>query len=362
MKAEFRQPYSKDRKPLIDLLPLKQPLTMYIDPSSSCNFKCKFCFQSNKDAVKKMNLSQMKLDTFNKIVEQLKEFDSPIKMIHLHGFGEPLLNKNFTNMVSLLKQSNVVERIATTSNASLLSYELTHKIVESKLDQIHFSIYGLDNLNYKVFSNQTIDFSKVVSNIKYFYLYKTEYANKTGHNCHVHIKMNKDYFSKSDQQRFLDIFGDYADTIFLDGVANIWPGIDVTDSLSINLSKDKKEENGVITHQYGHELSDMRKICPNIFYQILIHSNGDISPCCADYQGAIKLGNINTHNIREIWTNSNTNTNFCSNLLSLRRIHIQGGRDSIDVCKSCQYPEQASTTTLHEYKSRLEAIYFNTRL
>ena len=234
MKAEFRQPYSKDRKPLIELLPLTQPITMYIDPSSICNFKCEFCFQSNRDALKSMNLSQMSLETLKIIITQLKEFKNPIKMIHLHGFGEPLLNKYFPQMVSLLKDSNVAQRIATTSNASLLSNNLSNSIIEAGLDQIHFSIYGLEDSAYKTFSHRKISFSKIVENIKYFYQYKTQYADKTGHNCHIHIKMNKDYFSKDDCQRFLDIFGDYCDSIFLDGVANIWYGIDVSDSLKIN--------------------------------------------------------------------------------------------------------------------------------
>ncbi|RDU58603.1 radical SAM/SPASM domain-containing protein [Helicobacter sp. MIT 99-5507] len=307
MKAEFRQPYSKDRKPLIELLPLTQPITMYIDPSSICNFKCEFCFQSNRDALKSMNLSQMSLETLKIIITQLKEFKNPIKMIHLHGFGEPLLNKYFPQMVALLKDSNVAQRIATTSNASLLSNNLSNSIIEAGLDQIHFSIYGLEDSAYKTFSHRKISFSKIVENIKYFYQYKTQYADKTGHNCHIHIKMNKDYFSKDDCQRFLDIFGDYCDSIFLDGVANIWYGIDVSDSLKINLSKEKKEKS-IITHQYGHKLSSTYNICPNIFYQLLIHSNGDVSPCCADYQGRIKLGNIYTHNLKDIWDDKTSTT------------------------------------------------------
>lgn len=300
MKAEFRQPYSKDRKPLIELLPLQQPLTMYIDPSSRCNFKCSFCFQNNKDAIKQMDLMQMNLHTFEIIVEQLKAFSQPIKMIHLHGFGEPLLNTNFHTMVKILKQSNVVERVATTSNASLLTQTLTQNIINAELDQIHFSIYGLNDDNYKTFSHKSLRFQHIIDNIQYFYEYKTKYAKHYGHNCHIHIKINKDYFSKSDQQRFLDIFGDYADTIFLDGVANIWPGIDISNSLDINLSQQEKETKAILSHQYGHSITK-NAICPNIFYQLMIHSNGNISPCCADYQQKLCLGNIHDTTLYDLW-------------------------------------------------------------
>jgi len=53
MKAEFRQPYSKDRKPLQELLPLDTPLTMYIDPTDICNFACRFCFNGDEKSLQK---------------------------------------------------------------------------------------------------------------------------------------------------------------------------------------------------------------------------------------------------------------------------------------------------------------------
>ncbi|RAX51420.1 hypothetical protein CCY99_09060 [Helicobacter sp. 16-1353] len=296
MKAEFRAPTSKDRKPLIELLPLKTPLTMYIDPSSICNFACKFCFQANKKIKRQMQLQLMTMDIFNMIVEQLGDFEDSIKMVHLHGFGEPLLNKNFYKMVKILRDSKLVDRIATTTNVSLLTKENTHKIIESGLNQVHFSIYGLSDDNYLTFSGKKTSFKHILDNIKYFY------ANKK--NCHIHIKINGDYYSNADKERFLDIFGDYCDSIFIDGVANIWPLMDVAETLSINLSKEQKETTK-LQHQYKHIKPQKDNLCPNIFYQLMIHSNGDISPCCADYLGKIKLGNIKTHNLKNIWGGGN---------------------------------------------------------
>ena len=45
-------PIRKDRKPLQDLLPLKQPLRVNIDPCDVCNFKCDFCFQCKNTGFK----------------------------------------------------------------------------------------------------------------------------------------------------------------------------------------------------------------------------------------------------------------------------------------------------------------------
>lgn len=290
MKEKFRAPMSKDRKPLIELLPLSEPLTMYIDPSSKCNFKCQFCFQSNKEIKKQMDLSMMSMEVFDEVIRQIEEFDNPIKMLHLHGFGEPLLNKNFPLMVSKARQSSKILRVATTSNASLLTKDLSKAIIDSGLNQIHFSIYGLNDDNYKVFSNQRVSFSEIVSNIKYFYSIKN--------NCHVHIKMNGDYFSLEDKERFLDIFSPYCDSIFIDGVANIWPMLDISNTLELNLSKEQKQD-ATLRHQYG--LSSTNTLCPNIFYQLMVHSNGDVSPCCADYLAKLTLGNIKNDSLKSLW-------------------------------------------------------------
>ncbi|RDU70622.1 radical SAM protein [Helicobacter aurati] len=375
IKAEFRQPYSKDRKPLIELLPLHQPLTMYIDPSNICNFKCSFCFQSNTNAKKEMYLTQMSLETFTTILKQLAEFDNPIKMIHLHGFGEPLLNPHFPLFVKLAKESKVSERIATTSNASLLTRDLSRAIIESGLDQIHFSIYGLNDESYKIFSKKSLRFSQIVENIKYFYEHKTLYAKEYGHNCHVHIKMNKDYFSSQDQVRFLELFGNYADSIYLDGVANIWPGIDVSDSLRLNLSLEEKEST-TVSHQYGHSFKH-GALCPIVFYQLLVHSNGDISPCCADFQAKMTLGNVANTTLKEIWqqallqntrstinnapstknTHVNTGGGSKSKLALLRASHIKGQKNSLPVCAVCSYPDQAATTSLQEHIHKLKSLY-----
>jgi sulfatase maturation enzyme AslB (radical SAM superfamily) len=44
-----------ERRPLHELLPLEQPLGVYIGTNFSCNFSCQFCYQakihSAKDAV-----------------------------------------------------------------------------------------------------------------------------------------------------------------------------------------------------------------------------------------------------------------------------------------------------------------------
>ncbi|MCI6218006.1 MAG: SPASM domain-containing protein [Helicobacter sp.] len=169
-----------------------------------------------------------------------------------------------------------------------------------------------------------------------------------GSELHMHIKINGDYFSISDRERFLDIFGEYCDTIFIDGVANIWPMIDVSQSLLINLSnEDKPKESQKLRHQYGHIKIKKNNLCPNIFYQLLVHSNGDVSLCCADYLKKLVLGNIKTTRLKDIW-----NSEGRKNIL---HSHIRNNLPQI--CKVCEYPNMASTVDLESHRERIETIY-----
>ena len=163
MSEKFKTPIGEDRKPLHTLLPLEQPLSLFIDPSDVCNFRCKFCFQHYK----KLDKNILTREIFEKIVKDMKEFSTPFKMVHLNGFGEPLLNQNIIDFISILKKEKIAEKIEITTNGSKLTKELSRQLVEAGLDQIIFSIYGLTDQAYREFSGTEASFKDIYNNIAY---------------------------------------------------------------------------------------------------------------------------------------------------------------------------------------------------
>jgi MoaA/NifB/PqqE/SkfB family radical SAM enzyme len=93
----------ENRTNLKSEIPLEAPYCIFIDPSSACNFKCKFCMNH-----KIQNPQIMNFELYKSIIDSLQEFENPIKTIRLYGFGEPLINKNFCDMARYTKQSNKV--------------------------------------------------------------------------------------------------------------------------------------------------------------------------------------------------------------------------------------------------------------
>jgi len=162
-------------KPLHELLPLQAPLAMLIDPSNICNFKCSFCPTGDKKLLKSVNRPQgtMGFDLFCKIIDDIKYMISStnikLKKLLLYKDGEPLINKNFSEMVAYAKEQQVAESIETTTNASLLTLQKSQDIISAGLDEMRISIEHVTNDGYKSITGTCSDYDKIKNNVKTLY-------------------------------------------------------------------------------------------------------------------------------------------------------------------------------------------------
>lgn len=323
------KPIRQNRKPLQELLPLEQPLKLMIDPCDICNFRCAFCFQSHG----KFRGSMMDEALFDTIVSQLKEFEKPINVIHLFGLGEPMLNEKLPLYVKKLRNAYVAKEISITSNGSRLTTEYSEQLVKAGLDRLTISLNGLSSEQFHDVVGVNVDFEKIYSEIRYFY--------KIRENCHLHVKICGQYFSKEEQERFVELFSDCTDTINIDYAANTWPGIRVADEK---------------TTQYDIQIVQPweQPVCPQIFYELMIHSNGDVSPCCVDYDYLTEnIGNVKATTIKEIWNGKK--------LLQIRRQALLGEEVNYNICKNCSYPVCGATVNISPYRDELLQKYVTTQ-
>ena len=141
MKAEIKPRIDlKNRTKLETVIPLKTPFIINIDPSDKCNFQCKFCPTGDLELMKKTPgrlHGPMDFELYKKIIDDLDEFEDKVKVIRLYKDGEPLLNPHFAEMVAYAKKSPKVDRVDTTTNAALLTHDLSLKIIEAGLDRIN---------------------------------------------------------------------------------------------------------------------------------------------------------------------------------------------------------------------------------
>jgi len=298
------------RTPLETVIPLSTPFIVFVDPASSCNFKCTFCPTGHRDMIADTGRFQgvMKIDVFQKIVDDLGEFDTPIKVLRMYKDGEPFLNKRLAEMVAYAKRSKHVEYIDTTTNGTFISPDRVGPVIEAGIDKINISVDGMTEDTYAKFTGFKFDFEKFVENVKWLY------DNKG--NCEVVVKIPGELITAVQRQEFFDTFGDHCDRIFVENFAPCWPEFDIEKHTGVKISK------GI----YQQAIGDT-DTCPYIFYGYSVNADGLVSSCFLDWGRKLVIGDVRRRSMKEIWNSELMN--------ALRLQHLEGRRRQNGVCGNC---------------------------
>ncbi|MEA5115136.1 MAG: radical SAM protein [Geobacteraceae bacterium] len=311
LKASIKPRINQENRTKLEtVIPLATPMVLFVDPSSACNFKCKFCPNGDADLIRKTGRWQgaMDLSLYKKVIGDLKEFGEPLKVLRLYKDGEPFLNSNFAEMVRYAKENGVARFIDTTTNGSLLQLERIKPALDAGIDRINISVDGLSSDQFLSFTGVKVDFEKYVDSIRRLYEMKGS--------CEICIKIAGDFLSEDDKARFYSIFGNYADRIFIENVAPCWPEFDVENLLGISISK------GI----YDQPIKEVMT-CPYIFYSLSVNSDGTVSLCFLDWSRKLIVGDVRNESLKDIWNGER--------LLRYRINHLRGKRKEDSVCGVC---------------------------
>ena len=317
---------SSKRRPLHEFLPLPQPLVLNITVSSLCNFMCKFCFRSATGGSR--SEGNMSVDLFKKLITGLSGFEGIIDTLSLAGDGEPLLHPQLIEIIKIAKGSNKVKNVKITTNASMLTQELSRSIISAGTDIIIISINGISDEHYKSITNRDVDFNGIRDNIAYLYSIKG--------NTHIHIKCIGDYFSAEQKEEFVKVFSPLSDTFHIDNVANQW----------LELKLDTKSDN-----RFGLQTKSS-SFCNRPFYQVSIRSDGKVTACVADRKEPLFLGDTKETSLKDIW-NGKT-------LYDLRMAHLSGNfrsKEKYINCAMCSFTAWQTSEGLTPYREDLIKKY-----
>lgn len=328
----------ENRVALQDVIPLASPFLLYIDPSSACNFKCQFCPTGHKDLVKESEYTRSTLnyEVFKKVIDDLGEFEKPLKVLRMNKIGEPTLNKNLAKMIAYAKQSGSVEAIDLATNAAILSRESMVELVEAGLNRLNISVEGVSREQYLERAKVDIDFEQFVEKIKWFY------ANKR--NCEITIKIPSNYLSGEQKDSFIDLFGSYCDRIFIEDLAPIWPSFDIENRAEIKLNEN--------FGQYQQPL-EQKEICTYIFYALAVNADGSVSACCPDWNQKLVVGDVKEETLKNIWNSDKLN--------ALRLQHLEGKRSANITCRDCGHLRYAQVDNIDQFGNRLLEKFKNSQ-
>lgn len=311
MKAKIKPRIDlENRTKLQTVIPLAVPFIINVDPCDRCNFQCKFCPTGDRELMKRTrgrNAAPMSFDLYKKIVDDICEFERPIKVLRLYKDGEPLMNPRFAEMVRYAKAKKCCDRVDTTTNASLLTPEKSLEIIEAGLDRVNISIEGVNEAQYRDFSRFKVDFPRLVENIRFFYDHRKK--------CEMIVKINGDTLTEADKKEFYMIFGDIADGVYIESIMSCWPEFELN-GVEVN------KQVGIYKQQIKEVLA-----CPYIFYSFSINSDGAASACYLDWSRKLAIGDVRKQSVKEIWNGRP--------LRELQRLMLRKERKAHSVCGEC---------------------------
>ena len=240
-------------------------ITVEINITELCNRKCIFCPRVDPEIYpnRKLFISDKLIEL---IIDNLNEINYKGK-ISFSGFGEPLLNKNFPDIIKKFRSSldpKVI--IETNTNGDKFTPELINEIFDAGIDAVYWNLYDGEHQIEKVL--QLIKKSKV----------------------------NLDNFRLRPH----------------------WPGFDTAGNWGLFINN----RSGALQNEYNDvDNLPLKQCCNYPFYKLFIDWNGDVLCCSNDWLRKNVIGNVNVDNLKNIWVSEKFNT-FRKNLINKDRSQL----------------------------------------
>jgi radical SAM protein with 4Fe4S-binding SPASM domain len=271
------------------------PPCVQIEPSSICNYRCVFCYQTDTQLTQGRHghMGMMDIDTFKLVVDQI---EGKVEAVTLASRGEPLMAKSIIPMLEYLSGKFLGLKINT--NASFLTEEKAHAILAAEPNTLVFSADASDKELYsKLRVNGNLE--TVLENVRLFNEIKTKHYP----NSRTITRVSGVRFSEEQNFEKIEKFWHS----FVDQVAfvayNPWE------------SAYEAPENTITDH------------CSDLWRRTFVWWDGVVNPCDVDYKSTLSVGNIKKETLNEIWTGDRYK--------SLRHLHSNSARCTLTPCNGC---------------------------
>lgn len=285
-----------------DLISLPAPLSVFVEPTNVCNFACPVCPESFQEFEKQAGYYQrMERATWLRVQAALRSI-GPIRVLRFWGIGEPTLNPDLPLMIE--DAYGIAERTELATNASLLgSSHRALGLINSGLHYMRVSVYSTTEKGYEIESGSRFKLSEILANVAAFRRMRDMSDSPTPWIC-----ANFTTSHPEEIPLFREQWAGIADDTRVEIIHN-WGGVD---SRLVQLAPPKPSD---------------RKVCSKPFYELVIKANGDVTPCCADWDGSLKVGSILEKSLPEIWDGELSK--------GIRSLHLSGNRSKLTMCRDC---------------------------
>lgn len=286
----------------LEKLRSRKPVVYNIETTNACNMRCVMCPRTTM-MTRKIETLDMK--TFEKIVGQIEPFPEREwlewerfvekyygipkndmsenhfflyvipRVIVLHGYGDPLLDKNMPQRIKLLTEKKIPSYFS--CNPANVNVEKSLKMFENGLSYIKYSIESADDVQHKKIRGPASNFTESYKKILYLLDTKKKYQYKTVIVITM-LNLNRP-FQDEEFRRLKESF----------------QGLDVYVYL-------KSQDQQWYEHKkHGTKSIHWIEFCQFPWSSMTIKSNGEAVECVEDYNNEIILGDTKKESLYNIW-------------------------------------------------------------
>lgn len=271
------------------------PPYLQIEPTSICNFRCVFCYQTDQEFFSKKSgeMGSMGVDMFKSIVDQIEHH---VDFISIASRGEPLVCREIDQMLQYCAGKFLGFKMNT--NASMLTEKLCHAILSGGINTIAFSADAADETLY---SQLRVGgkLKKTLKNIELFNAIKEKHYSRSKIITRVSgVKYSDDQNMESMMRRWGSLVDQIAFVAY-----NPWENV------------------------YQSPLSNIEQSCSDLWRRMFVWYDGKVNPCDTDYRSTLCLGNIKERTVSEIWRSQAYD--------HLRQSHLKAERGKCSPCNRC---------------------------
>ena len=280
----------------------RKPVIYNIETTNACNMTCEMC---PRTTMMTRGIETLDMDTYKNIIEQLEPYSESKwseweafveknydvsredmsenhyflhvipRVIVLHGYGDPLLDKGMAERIALLTERDIPSYFS--CNPANIDIEKTVEMFENRLDYIKYSIESVDDMRHKEVRGTASNFTESYNKI----LKLLDLKKKHGYKTKIVITMLNlgKAWQVDDFQKLKDAFKYHDVYVYIKSQDQKW-------------YSDQKHETQSI-----HWI----EFCQFPWSSMTIKSNGEAVECVEDFNNEIILGNAKTESLNDIW-------------------------------------------------------------
>ena len=258
---------------LLDFKRSAEPQLHQIEPTNHCPYECIMCPRSQM--VRKTGFMDMAI--YTKVIDEVATYTTSArdKEIELFHFGESLIHPELPEMVGYGSQRGL--KMVLSVNGPQFKPKLAEQIFRNHPYHVILSLDGYDDQSYKDVRGKNADFASAASNIEAASKMLREMDTDSRFTVRmINLKQNEAHAQEFKAR---------------------WEKLGV--NVDIREFFPWGEENMQDLGSYKRFPPGMP--CPFPWQYVVVQWNGDVVPCCRDYDGVLKIGNVADGTLKEIW-------------------------------------------------------------